>query len=447
MSAYHQARRSTSRTAPDAHSDFAHTNGTSQFRRRSLTGVSSEVTPDGGALVLSVVSGLRRPRRHSPLRRPTTATSMFCSDLELINFDTGAIPASSSEQLDPSAATASHGPATAQLQSPSLGVTADQIAMLSALPAPNMIPMQASVMGAPASDFDDMADNGSSSLSELGDASDDQSAPTPRVAAAMDLDDEDSEAETERLEATPRKLTRTATDTSLFSEALYTRTPSKLAQSKMVNRDASSPPTPSVVVDDAALEEESLEAGNPLHSLSLVAASEAASLEFAGRKRKRTSAEGTPVLDEQDEPARKRSGLVKALPPNGVSEDVADSSEQLDVEEELDMAEERLSHLAHEELELEERQATIAIEAIGELATVAKHTKPRKGGRRGKRKAEDQSYAYGDHVASVEAPEVEGDDEHDEEHTAALDEEVTKKKSAIDELAKIEKKFKLFREK
>jgi hypothetical protein len=293
--------------------------------------------------------------------------------------------------------------------------------------------------------YDDIADNGSSSLSELGDASDDHSEPTPRPTTAGDLDDEDdSEAETERLEHTPRKLARTATDTSLLSEALYTRTPSKLMHSRTIDQDESAPPTPSVITDL----DETAEADNPLHSLSFIAASEAASLDYAGKKRKRTSAEGSPVDDqEEDEPARKRSGTAKNPTANGSLTSATDSAEQVDVEEELEVAEERLSQLAHEELDLEERQANIAAETVGELATVAKLTKPRKGGRRGKRKAEDSSYTFNEHFVGVEPQDAEGEDDNDEEQSAALDEEVAKKKNAIDELAKIEKKFKLFREK
>jgi hypothetical protein len=98
-------------------------------------------------------------------------------------------------------------------------------------------------------------------------------------------------------------------------------------------------------------------------------------------------------------------------------------------------------------MDLEERQANLAAEAVSELATVAKHTKPRKGGRRGKRKAEDSSYAYTEALATTETAEGDVDGDDNEEDSAALDEEVSKKKSAIDELAKIEKKFKLFREK
>ncbi|KAF2132754.1 hypothetical protein P153DRAFT_172861 [Dothidotthia symphoricarpi CBS 119687] len=319
--------------------------------------------------------------------------------------------------------------------------------ILRAPPAPSMIPTGRAVPLAPVLDFDDMADNRSSSLSELGDASDDESEPTPRLRIAEDLnDDDDSEAETERLEDTPRKPKRTATDTSLVSELMYARTPSQLMHSKLANHEESAPPTPSDITDNATVGE-AVDVDNPLHSLSLVAASEAASLEYAGKKRKRTSIEGSPVEEQEDEPARKRSGGSKSLTLNGRPEDAIDSPEPIDVEEELDMAEERLSQLAHEEVELEERQANIAAETITGLAAVAKHTKPRKGGRRGKRKTEDANYAYNTAVLDAEAHEGEGEGEHDEEDSATLDEEVSKKKNAIDELAKIEKKFKIFREK
>lgn len=316
--------------------------------------------------------------------------------------------------------------------------------VLTPLPVSGLIPAKASTTEKLSTEFDDMADTGSSSLSELGDASDDQSESTPRPTTALDMDEDDSEAETERLENTPRKLARTATDTSLVSEPLHARTPSKLVHSKLVDQDESAPTTPSAIIDDV-VPEDHVEANNPLHSLSLVAASEAASLEHAGKKRKRPSAEETSVGDQEDEPARKRSEIAKL--PNGLSAGEPDGPGQVDPEEELDHAEERLSQLAHEEVDLEERQANIAAEAVGELTTVAKHTKPRKGGRRGKRKVEDPGYAYNEQFAGLEAHDGEGEDDHDEEHNAALDEEVAKKKNAIDELAKIEKKFKLFREK
>jgi hypothetical protein len=293
--------------------------------------------------------------------------------------------------------------------------------------------------------FDD-ADNGSSSLSELGDASDDQSVPTPRPTTAVDMDEDDSEAETERLEKTPRKLTRTGTDTSLLSEPIYTRTPSKLAHSRLIEHEESAPPSPSAMPDETTIGDAAA-AENPLHSLSLIAASEAASLEYAGTKRKRANAEPSPVNEQEEEPARKRSAPTTSSALDGLADAAANRQEQIGVDEELENAEEHLSALAQEELELEERQANIAAQTVSEMATVAKHTKPRKGGRRGKRKLEDANYAYAEPFIAAEAHDGEGEGEHEEEDSAVLDEEVTRKKNAIDELAKIEKKFKLFREK
>lgn len=316
--------------------------------------------------------------------------------------------------------------------------------MLTTLSVPNLGAAEATAVEALVEGPDDMADNRSSSLSELGDASDDQSEATPRPAPNA-ADEDDSEAETERLENTPRKIVRAGTDTSLLSEPPYTRTPSKLAHSKTIDHDDSAPATPSVVVDDTTIGETG-QTENPLHSLSLLAASEAANLEYAGKKRKRTSAEESLADNEQaEEPARKRSGGSKT--PNGHNEANVDTPDQGDVEEELENAEERLSQLAQEDLELEERQANVAAETVNEMATVAKHTKPRKGRGRGKRKLEDSAFTAQDLLASADMLEGEGEGEGDDEDSATVDEEVAKKKVAIDSLAKIQKKFKVMRDK
>lgn len=294
--------------------------------------------------------------------------------------------------------------------------------IISTVPAPTMITTDPIAAAEVLGGLDDHADDRSSSLSELGDASDVESEqPTPRPTATADANENDSEAETERLEETPRKLMRTVTDASLASEALYTRTPSKLMHSKTIEHDESAPPTPSDLAEDEIMEDAE-EAQDPLHALSLAAASEAASLELAGKKRKRMSARGTPIGDPDDEPARKRSASAKAAAYNGTTEGIVESPERPDADEELDHAEERLDELAREEADLEERQANVAAETVSELATVAKHTKPRKGGRRGKRKAEDSSYAYTEALATTET--VDGDEGDDnEEDSAALDEE------------------------
>lgn len=295
--------------------------------------------------------------------------------------------------------------------------------IISAVPAPTMITTDPIAAAEVLGGFDDHADDRSSSLSELGDASDVESEqPTPRPATTADNNENDSEAETERLEETPRKLMRTVTDTSLASEALYTRTPSKLMHSKTIEHDESAPPTPSDLAEDEIMEDAD-EAHDPLHALSLAAASEAASLELAGKKRKRVSARGTPLEEHDEEPARKRSASAKVATYNGTTEDVIESSERPDAEDELDHAEERLDDIEREQMDLEERQANLAAEAVSELATVAKHTKPRKGGRRGKRKAEDSSYAYTDALATTETVDGDVDGDDNEEDSAALDEE------------------------
>lgn len=429
----------------DARDDTAHVNGTffthnCELFRPVIVGMVPSIRD--AEWVLCTLVALHPPRALIATRLIfRTIHSHLVIAHEADYHQAGAIATSASEQTNlPSIPTTfTNQPVPAQMLSPTL----EEAAMLSALSVPSLAMVEAPAIETAPMAFDDIPDNGSSSLSELGDASDDQSEPTPRPATALDTHEDDSEAETERLESTPRKLGRTGTDTSL-AEALYTRTPSKLMHSKTVEEDDSAPPTPSVITDV----DEPVEADNPLHSLSLIAASEAASLEHAGQKRKRTSAEGSPVDEpEEEEPARKRSSTAKLSTTNGSLAGVADSSEQIDVDEELEVAEDRLSQLAHEELDLEERQANIAAETVNELATVAKLTKPRKGGRRGKRKAEDSSYAFTEQLAGAEGPDAEGEDDNDEEHSAALDEEVAKKKNAIDELAKIEKKFKLFREK
>ncbi|KAF2636687.1 hypothetical protein P280DRAFT_409027 [Massarina eburnea CBS 473.64] len=362
------------------------------------------------------MSALQRARRSTSKTAPDTASYV-------------AAPAARSPQKS----------APASLSGSTMSAaTIEEAEMLTTLAAPARTTSEPQGLENGQDGFNVPADDRSSSLSELGDASDVESESTPQPTTAADLNDE-SEAETERLEITPRKLTRAATDTSLATEQVYHRTPSKLVHSKTIDDDDSLPPTPSFVVTGNVPPEPSN--GNAaLHALSL--ASEAASLaELAGKKRKRTNAE-TSVVEEVDEPARKRSSFEKESALNGSREGVADKTEKADAAEELDHAEERISQLAREEMDLEERQADIAVEAVSEMATVAKHTKPRKGGRRGKRKVEETIEA----VASIEAQEGEGEGEGEDDN-ASLDEEVSRKKHAIDELAKIEKKFKLFREK
>jgi hypothetical protein len=211
-------------------------------------------------------------------------------------------------------------------------------------------------------------------------------------------------------------------------------------QSTTIEEDKSAPTSPTPV----AIGPTAPTSGNAaLNTLSFLAASEAVSLEMAGKKRKRSSADHNSTDEPTDEPARKRSSTAKDSPLNGNHEEIIENAEEADVEEELDHAEERISALAQEEAELEQRQADVAAETVTELATVAKLTKPRKGRGRAKRKLDNAITVE----ALLEVQDGDGDADNDEEDSSSLDEEAAKKKNAIDELAKIEKKFKLFREK
>ncbi|KAF2750848.1 hypothetical protein M011DRAFT_396191 [Sporormia fimetaria CBS 119925] len=286
----------------------------------------------------------------------------------------------------------------------------------------------------------------SSSLSELGDVSDDQYAPTPVAPAAAELTENDSEAETERLDNTPRRPQRTATAMSLASEQLYERTPSKLVHSIAADEDESAPASPTRTLQDSV---NPASGSAALDALSFLAANEAVNLELAGKKRKRPSVEEDALDRPVTEPARKRSSTEKGLSLNGARADIEENAEDVDMEEELDQAEERLSVLNEEGAELETRQAEVASETVNELATVAKLAKVRKGRGRGKRKA--------DNAVTVEAVMAEahnglGDADNDDEESPSLDEEckhriAPDRKAAIDGLARIERKFKIFREK
>ncbi|KAF2707690.1 hypothetical protein K504DRAFT_503917 [Pleomassaria siparia CBS 279.74] len=354
---------------------------------------------------------------------------------------------STDDQRDPSSTPSprlSTAPAT--LQSPERTTTSNGNGkMLSTLSSSSLltsVPQLDENMESIRNDLDDLPDNRSSSLSELGDASDDHSEPTPRAPTATDLVDPDSEAETERLETTPRKLTRTLTNTSIGSEQTYERNPSKLIHSKTIDEELS--PTPNRGRDEI----EGFPYTNPLE-----VPQEAEMLatlykeDLAGLKRKRSSGGSSAVEEPTEEPARKRSSQARSPALNGSQEIMVESSEQINVEEALDNAEERISQLTQEGIELEERQVDVAVESVSELATVAKLTKPRKGGRRGKRKVDDTSHTSNEAIASMEVQDPEAEGDNDEDESGSRDEEVANKKNAIDELSKIEKKFKIFREK
>lgn len=287
-------------------------------------------------------------------------------------------------------------------------------AMLSSIPASNTLPSESAAPEGAAEEEEEADDHEdrSSSLSELGDASDLQSDhPSPRVTAPVDVQDNDSEAETERLEPTPRKLARTGTAASITSEALYERTPSKLVQSTAIEEEESAPasPTPATVGSAPAPS-----ANSALDALSFLAAEEADSLELAGKKRKRSSVDEAATDDHTEAPVRKRSSTAHNAVPRAENEENTEAVEPMDVDEDAEQLDSGVAQ--DDDAELDEVPVEAAVEAVEELVTVAKLAKPRKG-RRGKRRVEMTAQ-----LMSAETADAEGED-NDDGDDSSLDEE------------------------
>jgi hypothetical protein len=271
--------------------------------------------------------------------------------------------------------------------------------------------------------YDNQSDNRSSSLSELVDGLDDQDQPTPLADIASVDEENDSEAETERLERTPRKLVRTATNTTIASESIVERTPSKLSHALLFDQEDTGPPSPLAMVEDI-IAKDVAEGNTDMDSVSLklaaVASSTESLLDIAGKKRKRASEESSEDELEAEEPARKRSDNGKDNSLNTEEVSNIDPSEQADLEEEEeDHLEEPAAPKAEQQLDLEETIVNVAEEAVNEMAAVARLPKTRKGRRKG-RKPNDSAEEVAAHPEEG-GEHAEGD--HDEEDGGAMDEE------------------------
>lgn len=286
-----------------------------------------------------------------------------------------------------------------------------------------------SAIGADKDPFEDQSDNRSSSLSELGDGPDEQDEPTPQAHSSAVFDDNDSEAETERLENTPRKLLRMATETTMASDNIVERTPSKLANALLLDRDESGPPSPlAMVVYTAAGEiaDRDTDMNSVSQHLSAAAGSEAGSLaDSSGRKRKRSSPDAGSVDELRlEEPARKRSGTTRSETLNSNQMSMVDAAEQADMDEDGDINDEPASRPTEQELDFEETAMEAAEEVVNDITVAATLTKSKRGKRKGK-KVEESNDTNSDLVASAEGPEsgemAEG--ENDDEYGNALDEE------------------------
>lgn len=305
----------------------------------------------------------------------------------------------------------------------------------------------------------DTFDARSSSLSDLDDTNEDRTAESVSKAQTRSNDEEfDSEAETERLEKTPRKA-NASHNNNIGARNGVEKTPSKLAHEVILDgtgeipvRATGSPisliPSPITPVQELA-------------DLDRTARSDRDS-ESPSRKRKR-SVSATSSISEADIPLAKRANATKYN-----LEALAPSTESLDLPQDYG------NGTMKEAIVPDEPAADGAEHAEEELdATPAGRTAPlkgKKGGKKGKRKGKkgnngNDSEAVGEPVepmADFEPEPVEAEVEDEED--SSRDEERTlrhdlghcaganfpagvRKQHAFDALRKIEKEFHAFREK
>lgn len=169
----------------------------------------------------------------------------------------------------------------------------------------------------------------SSSLSEMDDAQDDQAmtSPEPSTSRLNEGLEDDSEAETERLEQiTPKPPRRATLNDGKFSSG---KIASALTRELDLDTDGEGEASPSSRARDGDFDDEM----DPLGSLASIATSVA---EQAQRKRKRTSSDGSPLSEaiDLDEPARKRSHAQEdededgeTAEADGIAEDAIETAE------------------------------------------------------------------------------------------------------------------------
>lgn len=268
-------------------------------------------------------------------------------------------------------------------------------------------------------------DSRSSSLSDLDDAQDEHAMTSPDIIATKleaDLEN-DSEAETERLDQiTPKPRRGTLSDGMFTAE----KTSSALSRQVEIDSDIGEEATPSrhvrqedfegVLDDDEDATEGLGEAPSP-------------------RKRKRSSSEGSPLSDAMDidEPARKRAHPAEDDEDEEVIEDDEDNEVLADEEGEpaadgsLDDEQEDDTELADGDLVQDEPMEGASLDET----QPARPVKGKKGKRKGKKmKGTDigMEYAIGEGSglpdAAVEAvADQEAEGEAEEEDPAAVDEE------------------------
>jgi len=184
----------------------------------------------------------------------------------------------------------------------------------------------------------DVDGDGSSSLSDIEDKDDEpeQDGSDEELSNVYD-DENDSEAETERLEESPNKI-RTHKDVVLSAQngsQIYNHSPSKLHNQIMPDDHEEEEDDDPLSDDEISLRESPKSDPDPTTAAtSLEDSGEGKQLLSAvdndSRKRKRSIMAGSGLIDDSDEPVRKRTGSIMAPAEDYAIEDEEHPDEELD---------------------------------------------------------------------------------------------------------------------
>lgn len=273
-------------------------------------------------------------------------------------------------------------------------------------------------------DIADAGDEGSSSLSEPEESIEDRDEAALREPVSPVADDNDSEAETERIESTPRKPARTVTDVTNGSDGPAGRSPSKLAKVVTAEQDnlSQSPALPTrqrrTDSDPGDLSDEDEAALADVAHDAEADADDSATGESSDRKRKRSSSALSSIADDldNDQPVRKRHSPSRPFEVNGDPMEV-DGEPEHAVEDSTEHTFKEVVPLAEEEENEEAAQDT-----FNEAHPEPKKTKGKKGQRKGKK---GKANEHDEHAATpLEAEDEEAPEgELETEDTAVIEEE------------------------
>ncbi|RDW60217.1 hypothetical protein BP5796_11823 [Coleophoma crateriformis] len=343
------------------------------------------------------------------------------------------------------------------------------------------VPPNSSQIGPDLSDVED-GDDSSSSLSELGEPDAEQEEGTFSYETGdngdaediEDVEDNASEASTERLEDSPRKARQTQDLILNANSHLIERSPSKLKHhitmedlqaeeeeglnSEDENDDAIVSENESVGSSDhdEREREEPVTTATTLEDSSSEGKKSASINDLDSKKRKRSIMAGSGL--DFEEPVRKRTGSVMTPGDDYAIEDEEPHDDEVDTSNPISG-----NDSADEGANAQDNVGEAAAEELPERIELPPSPKsPKKRGRRKKKGVQNGIHAHGDYtdsavqadaLANGENDAKQGDEDIvendvDDEAEAALrnEEELEKKRTALDQLGAIEKQFATFRD-